>query len=74
MIDPKSAEYSMSKFCYDSPGTVSQDQIINLLSAEEISKTLANTPLHPRTFLLKLDQTILLGGIARLVGSFTFGS
>jgi len=66
VIDPMSTEYSMSKFCYDSPGTVSQDQIINLLSAEEISKTLANTPLHPRTFLLKLDQTILLGGIARL--------
>merc|ERR1719234_2831922 len=56
----------MSKFCFDSPGTVSQDQIINLLSSEEISRTLANTPLHPRTFLLKLDQTILLGGIARL--------
>jgi len=66
VIDPMSAEYTMSKFCYDSPGTVSQDQIINLLSSEEITKTLANTPLHPRTFLLKLDQTILLGGIARL--------
>ena len=73
VIDPMSAEYAMSKFCYDSPGTVSQDQIINLLSSEEISKTLANTPLHPRTFLLKLDQTILLGGIARLVGGFTLG-
>jgi len=66
VLDPKSAEFAMSKFCYDSPGTVSQDQIINLLSSEEITKTLANTPLHPRTYLLKLDQTILLGGIARL--------
>ena len=66
VIDPKSAEYAMAKFCYDSPGTVSRDQIINLLSSEEISRTLANTPLHPRTFLLKLDQTVLLGGIARL--------
>ena len=65
VIDPKSAEFALSKFCYDSPGSVSQDQIINLLSAEEISRTLAKTPLHPRTFLLKLDQTILLGGIAR---------
>merc|ERR1712013_104581 len=66
VIDPKSAEFALSKYCYDSPGSVSQDQIINLLSAEEISRTLAKTPLHPRTFLLKLDQTILLGGIARL--------
>ena len=65
VIDPKSAEFALSKYCYDSPGSVSQDQIINLLSAEEISRTLAKTPLHPRTFLLKLDQTILLGGIAR---------
>ena len=32
VIDSKSAEHAMSKFCYDSPGTVSLDQIINLLS------------------------------------------
>merc|ERR1712080_150197 len=54
------------KYCYDSPGTVSKDQEINLLTAEEISATLATSPLLPRTFLLKLDQTVLLGGIARL--------
>jgi len=63
-LDP--ATSNMFKFCHDSPGTVSADQVINLLTAAEISLALPTTPLHPRTFLLKLHQSVLLGGLARL--------
>ena len=66
LLDPTKGDYADSKYCYDSPGTVSRDQIINLLTAEEISLTLASRPLHPRTFNLKLNQSLLLGGLARL--------
>ena len=65
-LDPNVQEWRTSKYCYDSPGTVSQEQIINLLTSEEVSLALANTPLHPRSFMLKRDQTLLLAGLARL--------
>jgi hypothetical protein len=65
-LNPAEPEFLQGKHCHDSPGTVSRDQIINLLTTEEISRTLASTPLHPRTFLLKLHQTVLLGGLGRL--------
>jgi len=58
--------FSYGKWCYDSPGTVSEDQIINLLTAEEINKTLPTSPLIPRTLLLRVGHTLLLGGLGRL--------
>jgi hypothetical protein len=39
---------SEGKWCFDTPGTVSQDQIINILTAEEITKTLPSLPVMPR--------------------------
>lgn len=63
-LDPDERQWG--KHCHDSPGTVSEDQIINLLTAEEISRVLTTKPIQPRTFLLKQGQTLLLGGLARL--------
>ena len=63
-LDPD--ERSWGKHCHDTPGTVSEDQIINLLTAEEISRVLPQRPLRPRTFLLKQGHSLLLGGLARL--------
>ena len=62
--------FSYGKWCFDSPGTVSTDQIINLLTAEEISKTLSSSPLRPRTMLLRWQMSIL-GERERQDGSST---
>ena len=40
VLDPNSELFLYGKWCFDSPGTVSQDQIINLLTAEEISRNI----------------------------------
>jgi len=66
ILDPSSQYFRDGKWCYDSPGTVCHDQIINILTAEEISKTLPSSPLIPRTYLLRIGQSLILGGIARL--------
>jgi len=65
-LDPTSKFFSYGKWCFDSPGTVSTDQIINLLTAEEISKTLSSSPLRPRTMLLRVGHSVVLGGLGRL--------
>merc|ERR1712098_1023869 len=63
-LDPDERQWG--KHCHDSPGTVSEDQIINLLTAEEISRVLTTKPIQPRTLQLKQGQSLLLGGLARL--------
>ena len=63
-LDPDERQWG--KHCHDTPGTVSHDQIINLLTAEEVASVLTTRPLQPRTFLLKQGQTLLLGGLARI--------
>ena len=50
-LDPEERQWG--KHCHDTPGTVSEDQIINLLTAEEVARVLTTHPLQPRTFLLK---------------------
>ena len=63
-LDPE--ERSWGKHCHDTPGTVSQDQIINMLTSQEVGRVLPVTPLRPRTLLLKTGESLLLGGLARL--------
>jgi len=65
-LDPQNQLFSYGKWCFDSPGTVSDDQIINLLTAEEISKTLASSPIRPRTMLLRVGHSLFMGGLGRL--------
>lgn len=65
-LDPRDPEFADGRWCYDTPGSVSPDQIINLLTQEEIMLTLADKPLVPRTFLVAAGQSLLIGGLARL--------
>ena len=58
--------YQDSKWCHDTPGTVSEDQVINLFTQEEIMKVLPMLPIVPRTISLKVGQTLFLAGVARL--------
>lgn len=65
-IDPGHKSFAKDKWCYDTPGSVSTDQIINLLTQEEVMVTLPNLPIRPKSFSLKVGHTIFLGGIGRL--------
>lgn len=41
-------------------------QLINILTTEELRLGLPKKPLKPRTFIMKPDQTLFLGGLGRL--------
>ena len=66
-IDPNHTQFSKSNWCYDTPGSVSTDQLINILTQEELRKTIPHSlPIQPRSFLLSVGQSIFLGGLGRL--------
>ena len=66
VIDPNEKIFVKGNWCYDTPGTVSPDQLINILTQEEIRKTLPEAlPIQPRSFLLRVGQSMFLGGLGR---------
>lgn len=65
-LDPTSPEFSRGFWLYDTPGTVCEDQLINLLTQEEVDKVTPDLPLLPRSLTLRLGCTLFLGGLARL--------
>lgn len=65
-FDETKEEYKYSRWCYDTPGTIQSDQILDLLTTPELLSVLPTKIISPRTFILKANQTIFLGGIGRL--------
>jgi len=59
-------DYKRSRWCYDTPGTIQPDQILDLLTTQELLTVLPNEIISPRTFILHAGQTLFLGGIGRL--------
>uniref|UniRef100_A0A915K0F6 G domain-containing protein n=1 Tax=Romanomermis culicivorax TaxID=13658 RepID=A0A915K0F6_ROMCU len=59
-------EFTMGNWCYDTPGTVNNDQIINLLTLEELIKTLPGSLIDPKEVTLTKGQTLLIGGLIRV--------
>lgn len=55
-----------SSFLFDTPGTIFEDQILSLLTTEELLKTLPRKTIRPRTFTLEPFQTLFLAGLGRL--------
>ena len=62
----KHPAFKDASYFYDTPGTIFEDQIISLLTTEELLKTLPRKTIRPRTFTLKPFQTLFLGGLGRL--------
>jgi len=65
-FDENREEYKYSRWCYDTPGTIQSDQILDLLTMQELLSVLPKKIISPRTFVLHVNQTIFLGGIGRL--------
>ncbi|XP_067013589.2 nitric oxide-associated protein 1 isoform X2 [Anabrus simplex] len=65
-LDPNDEEFIDGRWCYDTPGTVQPDQVLNLLTTQELMLTLPRQLLLPRTFSVRPGQTLLLAGLARL--------
>ena len=54
-------EYRQNKWCHDTPGTICDDQIINVLTQDEILKVLPALPMIPRSLNLKRGSSLLIG-------------
>lgn len=65
-IPEQSDAYRESKWCYDTPGVVHPDQIITLLTVEELMLTLPKAVIRPRTFHLHKGMTLFIAGLARV--------
>uniref|UniRef100_R4G3E1 Putative gtpase n=1 Tax=Rhodnius prolixus TaxID=13249 RepID=R4G3E1_RHOPR len=65
-IDPNDPDFIKSKWFYDTPGVLHEDQILDLLTAEELMLTLPKKIIEPRTYLMKPGWTIFIAGLARL--------
>ncbi|KAK7072416.1 nitric oxide associated protein 1, partial [Halocaridina rubra] len=65
-IKESKEDYVHGKWCYDTPGTVQPDQMINLLTHEELMKVLPRELIQPCTYSMKTGLTLFVGGLARL--------
>lgn len=65
-LNESSKEYVTSKWCYDTPGVVQPQQIINMLTTEELLQTIPTEMIQPKTFLFKPEMSIFLAGLGRL--------
>lgn len=66
VFDETRPEYKQSRWCYDTPGTIQTDQILNLLTTDELLLTLPQEIISPRTFMFKPKQTVFVAGMGRL--------
>lgn len=65
-FNEKHGAFKSSKWLFDTPGVIQNDQIINLLTSEELLYTLPKETLWPRVFYLLPGQTVFLAGIGRV--------
>lgn len=65
-IDINDQAYKESHWCYDTPGVVQPDQVLHLLTTDELMLTLPKRMIVPRTFCLAPKHSLFLGGLGRL--------
>lgn len=65
-INENVPEYALSRWCFDTPGVIQPDQIIHLLTIEELMATIPKQIIRPQTFCVKPGTSLFIAGIARL--------
>lgn len=65
-INEDDDEYKTSRWCFDTPGVVHDESILNMLTTEELLLTLPKKMILPRTVLLKPGMSLFLAGVGRV--------
>lgn len=65
-INEKSETYKDSRWFFDTPGVVQSDQIINMLTVEELMDVIPKKVLLPRIFIFRPGMTLFLAGLGRV--------
>uniref|UniRef100_A0A8R1DJE6 G domain-containing protein n=1 Tax=Caenorhabditis japonica TaxID=281687 RepID=A0A8R1DJE6_CAEJA len=58
--------FAKGKWCYDTPGTVNENQVLSYFTLDELVNVTPRRVLKPRTALLKAGESLLIGGVARI--------
>lgn len=66
VLDEKHELFAQSKWFYDTPGLIHPDQVLSLLSTEELLLTIPKQLIRPQTYYLSKGQTFFIGGLARI--------
>uniref|UniRef100_A0A0N4ZQ29 G domain-containing protein n=1 Tax=Parastrongyloides trichosuri TaxID=131310 RepID=A0A0N4ZQ29_PARTI len=66
LFNPDDPTFVKGTWCFDTPGVINQSQLMNIFTLNELIKIFPKNILTPRTFILKANQTLLIGGIAKI--------
>lgn len=66
MFDENHKLFAKSKWLYDTPGVIHPDQVLSLLSTEELLLTIPKQLIRPQTYYLYKGQTLFIAGLARV--------
>ncbi|WKX95934.1 hypothetical protein Q1695_012412 [Nippostrongylus brasiliensis] len=58
--------FAKGMWCCDTPGTVNDQQVLNLFTLDELIHVLPRRLLQPRTALVPVGYSLLIGGVARV--------
>ncbi|KAL4713567.1 hypothetical protein ACJJTC_006155 [Scirpophaga incertulas] len=66
VLNEKDKLFVKSKWLYDTPGVILPDQVLGLLSTEELLLTIPKKMLRPQTYYLDAGYSLFVGGLARV--------
>lgn len=66
VLDEKHELFKKSKWLYDTPGVIHPDQVLSILSTEELLLTIPKNLIKPQSYYLWPGSTILIAGLARV--------
>ncbi|XP_013166800.1 PREDICTED: nitric oxide-associated protein 1 [Papilio xuthus] len=66
ILDEKHELFANSKWFYDTPGVIHPDQVLSLLSTEELLMTIPKSIVKPQTYYLQPGSTLFIAGLARM--------
>lgn len=66
VFNEKHKLFANSKWLYDTPGVIHPDQVLSLLSTEELLVTIPKQLIRPQTYFVYEGSTIFIGGLARI--------
>lgn len=65
-INDKDMQYIESRWCYDTPGVIQPDQIIHLLTTDELLRVIPKKIILPRVYYIHKGMTLFLAGLGRI--------
>lgn len=65
-FDPKSRHLKGCNWMHDTPGVIYKDQLLNLLTTEELLRTVPREIITPRTYTVRPGQSVFVGGLGRI--------